>query len=520
MKSRLHASLLVKVLGWLLLHLLVLLVAFVGFVAWQLGLGLDSLLSGAAGERLRAFGDAAQAVMCDKIPSEWNQALLPLATAKNVAAAIYDPAFPKQFPLAIPANVIRRANDALPPPGPAQGPEARRGPPLDRLNGPPEGRGPPEVRNPPRPETVPPTDQAARDLLEHSPPARAVFLLRGDGGNGYWAGVHLSFPGRRGEPMHHHLLLIRAAQLDGSGMFFDIKPWLWGGLGVLALSLAFWTPFILGITRYLHRLTVATEGIAAGNFEVALPRRGHDELADLGHAIQAMAARLDLLISGQKRFLGDAAHELCAPLARLRTGLGILEMKLGDNLQPNLAAIDAEAAELATLIEEILAFSRAKNRPAQLQVVSLDRLVREVAAREGANLQLSFEIPPLLHVSADPALLTRAIANVLRNAAIHAGPAAHVVIVASVSSDAVTLTIADDGPGVPPAELVRLFEPFYRPDRSRSRDTGGSGLGLAIVRSSIEACGGAASASLPAGGGFAVTLSLPVSAPPVRSADL
>ena len=71
MKSRWHASLLIKVLGWLLLHLLVLLAAFVGFVAWQLGLGLDSLLSGAAGERLRTFGDAAQAVMIDKSPSEW-----------------------------------------------------------------------------------------------------------------------------------------------------------------------------------------------------------------------------------------------------------------------------------------------------------------------------------------------------------------------------------------------------------------------------------------------------------------
>jgi len=530
MKSRLHASLLVKVLGWLLLHLLVLLVAFVGFVAWQLGLGLDSLLSGAAGERLRAFGDAAQAVMIDKAPSEWDRALLPLASAKNVAAAIYDPTFPQHFPLTIPANVIRRANSALPP-GPEPVPAERRGPPPGGLVGPPGGRGrqddrnPPAVRNPPRvadppddrnpPEVrnPPPTDQPAKDLLDRVPPTRAVFLLRGEGGNGYWAGVHLSIPGRHGEPLHHHLLLIRAATLDGSGMFFDLKPWLWGGLGVLALSLAFWTPFILGISRYLHRLTLATEGIAAGNFEVSLPPRGHDELAGLGHAIQSMAARLALLISGQKRFLGDAAHELCAPLARLRTGVGILEMKLGENHQANLAAIDAEAAELAALIEEILAFSRAKNRPAQLLPVLLDQLVREVAAREGAALNLVFEIPPHLQVAADPALLARAVGNVLRNSALHAGPAARVSITATSTLDAAILTIADNGPGVSPAELPRLFEPFYRPDRSRSRDTGGCGLGLAIVRSAIEACGGAASALLPAGGGFVVSLTLPLSAP-------
>jgi len=519
MRSRLHASLLVKVLGWLLMHMLVLLVAFVGFVAWQLGLGLDSLLSGAAGERLRAFGDAAQAVMIDKAPGEWNRALLPLASAKNVVAAIWDPAFPKQFPMTIPANVIRRANTALPP-GPEQAPAARRGPPLGRFDGPPDENGPPEVRNPPRLNNPPPTDQAAKDLLDRTPPARALFLLRGEGGDGYWAGVHLSFPGHFWQPMHHHLLLIRAAQLDGSGMFFDVKPWLWGGLSVLALSLAFWTPFILGITRYLHRLTVATEGIAAGNFEVSLPPRGHDELAGLGHAIQSMAARLDLLISGQKRFLGDASHELCAPLARLRTGVGILEMKLGENHQANLAAIDAEAAELAKLIDEILAFSRAKNRPAKLQSILLGQFVREVAAREVASLNLNFEIPPQLHVTADPALLARAIGNVLRNSAIHAGPSAHISISATSTPDAATLTIADNGPGVPPEELPRLFEPFYRPDRSRSRDTGGSGLGLAIVRTAIEACDGAASAFLPADGGFAVSLTIPVSVPPAEDAKL
>jgi two-component system sensor histidine kinase CpxA len=506
MKSPLHASLLVKALGWLLLHLLLVALAFAGFVAWQLGLGLDSLLSGAAGERLRAFGQTAQETMVDKAPAEWNQAILPLAAARHVTAAIYDPEVPERFPLTAPANVIRRAERALPP-GPAPVRDAPRGPPLGRFNGPPEGRRPPPVANPP------PAEPDANELLDRVPPPRPVFLLRGDGGNGYWAGVRLSFPGRHGEPMRHHLLLIRAAQLDGSGMFFDLKPWLWGGLGVLALSLAFWTPFILGITRYLHRLTVATGDIAAGNFDVPLPPRGNDELGGLGLAIQSMAARLDHLISGQKRFLGDAAHELCAPLARLRTGLGILEMKLGESAQDSLAAIDAEAAELATLIEEILAFSRAKNRPARLQPVLLDRLVSEVAAREAAHLKLSIAIPPQLHVTADPVLLARAMANVLRNAAIHAGPAAAVSITATATAEAATLTLTDDGPGVAPGELPRLFEPFYRPDRSRSRDTGGSGLGLAIVRSAIEACGGTTSAALPDGGGLAVTLTLPVSAP-------
>ncbi len=516
MKSRLHASLLVKVLGWLFLHLLILALAFAAFVGWQLGLGLDSLLSGAAGERLRAFGEAVHAEMIGRPPAEWNQAILPLATAKHVTAATYDPASPGQFPLTVPANVIQRANHALPP-GTEQGPEIPRRPPLAPFDRPPEGRGPPPAHGPPPVENPSRLEFNPKPLAERAPPSRPLFLMRGDGGNGYWAGIHLAFPGLHGEPMHHHLLLVRADHLDGSGMFFDLKPWLWGGLGVLALSLAFWTPFILGITRYLHRLTLATEGIASGQFELSLPPRGKDELGCLGHAIQAMATRLDHLISGQKRFLGDAAHELCAPLARLRTGLGILEMKLGQSAQDQLASIEAEAAELATLIEEILAFSRARYRSAHPQSILLDEMVREVAAREGANLNLTLDIPPQLHVTADPTLLARAVANVLRNACIHAGPAANVSITATTAPDVATLTIADDGPGVAPAELPRLFEPFYRPDRSRSRDTGGSGLGLAIVRSAIEACGGTASASSPAAGGFAVTLTLPAGADPAKA---
>ena len=147
MKSALHASLLVKVLGWLFLHLLILVLAFAAFVAWQLGLGLDSLLSGAAGERLRAFGEVVHEEIIGRPAEEWNQVILPLATARHVTAAIYDPAHPGQFHLTIPANVLRRLERTLPP-GPEQGPAAPRRPPQGRFNGPPDGPEPPVGRNP------------------------------------------------------------------------------------------------------------------------------------------------------------------------------------------------------------------------------------------------------------------------------------------------------------------------------------------------------------------------------------
>ncbi|MEO5914199.1 MAG: HAMP domain-containing sensor histidine kinase [Luteolibacter sp.] len=509
MNARPHVPLLAKVLGWLLLHLLILALAFVGFVGWQLGLGLDSLLSGSAGDRLRAFGDEAREKILYHPPTEWNALIEPLAKTKNVRSAMFDQMRPDSIPFRVPKNVLERARTSVPP---QPGPPVRRGPPPIGADGPPEGDDLPFPddfdERPPPPGRRPLGGVVGNRRDDPLPPSRPAFLVRGEGGDGYWAGIQVVLPGPPGQPRHPRVLLVRADSLDGSGMFFDFKPWLWGGLAVLALSLTFWTPFVWGITRYIRRLTGAADRIAAGQFNVSLPSRGNDELGNLGHAIETMASRLDHLISGQKRFLGDAAHELCAPLARLRTGLGILEMKLAESEQPNLLQIESDAGELATLVEEILAFSRAGNRAPRLQMVSLEPLIREISAREGGEKAPEIQISPELTAVADSSLLGRAIGNLIRNSRIHAGPQANIAVHAANGPDFVEITVTDDGPGVPPDELSRLFEPFYRPDRSRSRDTGGTGLGLAIVRTAIEACGGEATAALPSNGGFSVTLHL------------
>lgn len=500
MKTRFYVSLMAKVLGWLILHLGILALAFLGFVGWQLGMGLDSLLSGSAGERLRNFGDEVREGTRGLPREEWLGVIDTLAQEKRVAARLLDDWTKRDLP----KNVSEKIRSSQPPPrgvGDHRRPSPPRGgrPPLD--HGDPDDFGPP-----PEEEGHPMGEGPMLRRADPRPISRPVFLVRGDNGDGYWAGVQV---GLRGGPQ---LLLIRSERLDGEGMFFEFKPWLWGGLAVLALSLAFWAPFVWGITRYLGRLTSAADRIAAGHFQISLPKRGNDELGNLGHAIETMAGRLDHLISGQKRFLGDAAHELCAPLARLRTGLGILEMKLADADQRHLISIEGDAQELATLVEEILAFSRAGSRTPRRELISLESLLNEVAAREGGELRLEIQISPGLNAVADPLLLARAVGNLVRNARIHAGEQAQISIGAYERGELVEITVTDDGPGVLPEELSRLFEPFYRPDASRSRDTGGSGLGLAIVRTAIEACGGECRASLPIGGGFSVTLRVPKSA--------
>jgi len=522
MIQSLRFPLLAKVLGWLILHLVILGLSFVLFVRWQLDLGLDSLVSGSAGERLGDFGDTVVSRLVDEHPKDWDDLVHELAKEKKLEAALLRAAGDVDFPGHVPPEVLDRARASLPPTRAEAGPPGGPGRPMRPRYEAKGGRRPPRGFDADEEDVLPFEGGAPPfegDLEESeseielsslfSLKSKPTFLMRAADGDGYWAGVLLHMPPVRGLPRKPLLLLLRADRLDGSGMFFEFKPWLWGGIAVLMLSLAFWTPFVWSITRYVRRLTAAADRIAAGDFQVSIPSRGNDELGNLGTSIETMASRLDHLVSGQKRFLGDAAHELCAPLARIRTGLGILEMSVPEKDSASLSSIEADTAELASLVNEILAFSRAGVRAPSMRSVEIEPLVQEALVRESADVDAKLVIPPGLTLTADPALLGRAIGNLIRNASIHAGPRPKVTIEAAESNDAVTISVTDNGPGVPAEEVSRLFEPFYRLDRSRSRDTGGSGLGLAIVRNAVEACGGKTSASLPDAGGFRVTMRFP-----------
>jgi len=474
MKSRPRFPLMGKMLLWLLVHLCVLAVAFFLFVSWQLRLGLDSLLSGTAGERIRKVGDLVAADIRKAPREEWPDVLG--RHGKALGLDFFVEAGPGRWigsgEAEIPENVRRRI-DSLRHPGkrPPRGPF---GPP---------GRGP-------MGEGPPPMRQPAGGA--EAPESRPQFLMRGSGSGDYWAGVELAlFPPRGGAPPRT-LLLLRSSDIAGGGLFFDLKPWVLTGLAVLAISLALWAPFFIGITRDLKRLSAATDAIAEGRFEVEVGANRSDELGALASSIEEMAARLDRLIKGQKRFLGDVAHELCSPLARIRTGLGVLEYGLREDQRSGWQVIEEDVEELARLVSEILAFTRATTAPGSvcLESVPLRETIEAALARECPGQPAEIRIPQGLAVHCDRALFARAVANVLRNARAHAGDASRLTIVGRTDGTWVELTIADDGPGIGEADLPRLFEPFYRPDVSRSRESGGAGLGLAIVRAGIEACGG------------------------------
>jgi two-component system sensor histidine kinase CpxA len=167
-------------------------------------------------------------------------------------------------------------------------------------------------------------------------------------------------------------------------------------------------------------------------------------------------------------------------------------------------------------VNELLLFSRAQlhNTTTPLTRVNVAETVRRVLEREGSEgAQIETHVDEHAEVMAYPEYLFRALANMVRNAIRYAGDCGPIVISAQDTGRTILISVADQGPGIPEAELEAVFKPFYRPEDARQRETGGVGLGLAIVRTCIEACGGAVHCHNRSPKGLEVEIKLPMAQP-------
>jgi two-component system sensor histidine kinase CpxA len=489
MTFRLPLSL--KILGWFFLNLLLLVVIFYAFFRLQFRLGLDSLLTGPAGDRVQSVSSEVGYELTEAPRSDWDSILKHHGEGYGVTFRIFRPdgeqiaGEPVQLPQEVAARIVGsrgRGPGLRSPQGPGDPP------PFDGGGEPRPGPGPPGG----------PPDGPPRN----APPR---FMLRTETPRQYWVGVRLPAadlirPGSRG-PINDGprgrgggpVVLMSSASLTGGGLFFDVKPWAMVGAVVVVVSLLFWWPMMRGITRSIARIDRATLQIAEGNFAVRVDEARRDDLGRLGGSINQLATRLDGFVAGQKRFLGDIAHELCSPLARMQMALGILEQRADEKQQGYVEDVREEVQHMSGLVAELLSFSKAGLRSGELALkpVPLRELVERVVARETSPSDVvEIEMAAEWVVMADADLLARAVGNVLRNAIRYAGNAGPVLLRAVASGPEIVLTVRDSGPGVPESSLAKLFDPFFRPDVSRTADTGGVGLGLAIVKTCVEACQG------------------------------
>jgi len=328
----------------------------------------------------------------------------------------------------------------------------------------------------------------------------------------YWIGHPMPvFAEDMGHPMPAVFLMV-SDSIFKTGLYPEPMPWLITFAVIVFLSIAWWFPMVRSLTRPLAAVSQATEEIARGRFDSHLDESRSDEIGRLASAINRMTSRLNRYVHGQKRFLSDVAHELGSPVARLQMATGVMGEKITDpDLRRNFDDITEEVEIMAGLVNELLSFSRAEINPAKVQLrpVRLAEVAARVVEREnGGGSDVRVEIADDLVVVADPELLARALANPIRNAVRYAGDAGPIRITARRTPHHVIIEVADSGPGVPATLLDELFEPFFRRETDRDRQTGGAGLGLAIVKTCIEACQGSVAARNLEPHGLAVMMTL------------
>jgi len=481
MKTR--ASISVKILLLSFLNVVLLGLVFVVFVRVQYRADLSSLLLSPGRDRILAISRLIALELPETDRGEWNRLLAQSASANHGVCYLFlgggtQLAGP---PVDLPSGVldaIRR--DQLPP---------------FETEGPPGGRP---------------------SKLKLMPPPPPVFLIKTSAPARYWVGVRVPIWGESATRPVHGALVWTFSSLWTNPLLFDYKPWLAVVIVVILLSVACWLPLIRGLTRSISQLTSATGAIAQGRFETRLSVNRRDELGQLSQAINHMAERLSGFVYGQRRFLGDIAHELCSPIARIQVALGVLEQRAEDNQKEYVLGVQEEVEHMSGLINELLLFSKAgMNASATpLTRVNVADTVRQVLQRE-ANHEARIEthIDGQLEVIAHPDYLFRSLANILRNAIRYAGDAGPIVVSASEKSGVVSITVADNGPGIPASELEEVFKPFYRPEFARQRETGGVGLGLAIVRTCVEACGGTVQCRNRSPKGLEAVIRLPAAKP-------
>ena len=166
---------------------------------------------------------------------------------------------------------------------------------------------------------------------------------------------------------------------------------------------------------------------------------------------------------------------------------------------------------MSRLVGELLSVARAEVNPDKvtLEPVELAPIVTRVLEREGKGEErIQVDLEQNLVVMADSALLTRALSNLARNAIRYAGDFGPVSIIGKGYKERVRIEVIDSGPGVPDNAIDHLFDPFFRPETDRDRNSGGTGLGLAIVKTCVDGCEGSVSAKNLSGQGFAVTIVL------------
>ena len=279
--------------------------------------------------------------------------------------------------------------------------------------------------------------------------------------------------------------------------------------------------------RPIERMAGQADKITAGDLtERVRPQDPGTEVGRLGAALNGMLTRIEASVSEReasqeltRRFFADASHELRNPLASLRANAELYQqgaLREPHQVDEAMRRIAHEAQRMSALVDDMLRLARLDQQPGQqAEPVDVTALVTECAERaEITDPERTWhtDIAPGLSATGDEELLRRAVDNLLANVRAHTPGQTTATLTAAQSNGGIAIEVSDDGPGVPPAQLARIFDRFYRGGPSRGCPPG-AGLGLAIVNAVAATHHGSAQASLNDPHGLRITLTLPASTP-------
>ena len=258
------------------------------------------------------------------------------------------------------------------------------------------------------------------------------------------------------------------------------------------------------IARPVRELTRAAHQLAQGDFNYSedLDARATDELGDLARAFRSMSSDLQRTLQARTDLVSNVSHELRTPLTAIKGLVETLRDGAVDDLGARdkfLASIEGETDRLIRLVNDLLILSRADSqvltlRRERFNLVDLARASADELAASAAAHRVSLVVAgDATQVYADADRIRQVLVNLLDNAIRYSPSGETVRVNISSATEGVVVSVQDHGPGIPAAEQARVFERFYRADKSRVRDphgSGGAGLGLAIAQTIVEAHGG------------------------------
>ncbi len=351
-------------------------------------------------------------------------------------------------------------------------------------------------------------------------------------GSGHQVAKFGQIPGHAGETISVAVPILTGGQAVGAvsihAPFLALRQtiqaviriiWISAALALaLAVVLTYWNSW--RIAGPLIRLAGLAREVARGNFGVRLPETSADEVGRLAASFNHMAAELERQEAMRGDFLASVAHELRSPLTSIRGfSRAILDGTAGPEQQAHyLEIIRSEADRLARLTGDLLDLAQFDAGQMHLARAAMDlnELARRVMASltpqvEAArlDLELATDIFPIM-VLADRDRVEQILANLLNNAVRYSPPGGRIDIRIRRDDRVARVDVSDKGVGIPPEDLFRIWERFYRVDKSRSRALGGTGLGLALVKELVEAHGGTVGVESALGKGTTFWFTLPL----------